>query len=430
MTVFVGMVAGTILTLVFNAMLARMVSHATLGAYFLVFSMVMIATTIAQLGLDKTVVRFVAAARATAHVGRVRRTVVVVFAIGAAASLAIAMVLVLGLGHYLAVRVYHSQAVAGVIGLAAAWIVVNALLSLTAETFRGFKQFWPATLYSGLAVDVLLVVGFGALWVAGVRPTLAQAVAVTVAATGLALVAGAFALWRRVAPLHGEGTTGVWEVTAVSMPLLVTSLANFAVGTGVDLWVVGHFSTTSDVALYGAASRLVFFVATPLIVVSQVVPPIIAELHARGEREQLERTLRSVSTVAGLPAAMVLVAFIAAGGFILSVAYGPYFRHAATVLVILSCARLVAVCTGSSGVTLMMTGHQRTMMLITVGTGVLALIAEILLAPSYGITGVAAATCAAQILLNGLQLVFARIHVGIWTHARFSLDPIRELVRG
>ena len=75
MTVFGGMVAGTILTLVFNAMLARMVSHATLGAYFLVFSMVMIATTIAQLGLDKTVVRFIAAARATSHPGRVRRTV-------------------------------------------------------------------------------------------------------------------------------------------------------------------------------------------------------------------------------------------------------------------------------------------------------------------------------------------------------------------
>jgi O-antigen/teichoic acid export membrane protein len=320
--------------------------------------------------------------------------------------------------------------VAGVIWLAAAWIIVNALLSLTAETFRGFKQFWPATLYSGLAVDILLVGGFGALWLAGVRPTLAQAVGVTVAATGVALAAGAFTLWRRVAPLDGEGTTGVWEVTAVSLPLLVTSLANFAVGTGVDLWVVGHFSSTSDVALYGAASRLVFFVATPLIVVSQVVPPIIAELHARGERDQLERTLRSVSTVAGLPAALVLAAFIGAGGFILSLAYGPYFRHAATVLIILSCARLVAVCTGSSGVTLMMTGHQRTMMLITVGTGAFALVAEILLAPRYGITGVASATCAAQILLNGLQLVFARIHVGIWTHARFSIAPIRELFRG
>jgi O-antigen/teichoic acid export membrane protein len=184
------------------------------------------------------------------------------------------------------------------------------------------------------------------------------------------------------------------------------------------------------VALYGAASRLVFFVATPLIVVSQVVPPIIAELHARGERKQLERTLRSVSTVAGLPAALVLGAFIVAGSFILSIAYGPYFRGAATVLVILSFARLTAVCTGSSGVALMMTGHQRTMMLITVGCGAFALVAEILLAPRYGMTGVAAATCTAQIMLNLLQLVLARVHLGIWTHARLSLEPIKELVRG
>ena len=430
MTVFVGMVAGTILTLLFNAMLARMVSHATLGAYFLVSSMVVIATTFGKLGLEKTVVRFVAAARATGNDGRVRRTVVLVFVIGTLASAAIAAVLVLGLGHFLAVRVYHSQAVAGVIALAAVWIGVNALLSLTAETFRGFKRFWPATVYSGLAVDVLLVLAFGPLWVAGVRPSLAQAVGLTVAMTGVALAVGIGDLWRTVSPLRGEGTAGFREVTAVSVPLLISNVANFAVGTGVDLWVVGHFSTTSDVALYGAASRLVFFVATPLIVVSQVVPPIIAELHARGERDQLERTLRSVSTVAGLPAALVLAAFIAAGGSILSIAYGPYFRDAATVLVILSVARLTAVCTGSSGVTLMMTGHQRTMMLITVGSGAFALVAEILLAPRYGITGVAAATCTAQIMLNVLQLVFARIHVGIWTHARFSLEPIRELVRG
>jgi len=430
MTVFVGMVAGTILTLVFNAMLARMVSHGTLGAYFLVSSMVVIATTIAKFGLDKTVVRFVAAARATGDLGRVRRTVVLVFVLGGTASAVIAAVLMLGLGHFLAVDVYHSQAVAGVIALAAVWIGLNALLSLTAETFRGFKRFWPATLYSGLALDILLVAGFGVLWIAGVRPTLAQAVGMTVAMTAVALVAGMADLWRRVSPLQGAGTAGLREVTAVSMPLLVSNVANFAVGTGVDLWVVGHFSNTSDVALYGAASRLVFFVATPLIVVSQVVPPIIAELHARGERRQLERTLRSVSTVAGVPAAVVLVAFIIAGGFILSLVYGPYFRGAATVLVILSVARLTAVCTGSSGVTLMMTGHQRTMMLITVGSGTFALVTEILLAPSYGITGVAAATCTAQIMLNLLQLVFARIHVGIWTHARFSLEPIRELVRG
>lgn len=430
LTVFVGMAAGTVLTLIFNAILARMLPPGTLGAYFLVFSMVMLGTTLAQLGLDRAVVRLVAAARATGDPGRARRAIGVVFVMGTLSALTLGAIVALGLGRFLAVHIYHSPAVSGVVVLAAGWIVVNALLSLTAETYRGFKRFWPATLLSGLAVDILLVMTFGGLWIAGARVSLTQAVALTAAATTVALAAGGVLLWRRVARLRGQGAVGVGEVASISLPLVVTSIASFTVGTGVDLWVVSNFSSASDVALYGAASRLVFFVATPLIIITQVVPPIIAELHARGEREQLERALRSVSTLAGIPAAFVLGAFIVAGGFIMALVYGPYYRHGATVLVILSCARLVAVCTGSSGATLMMTGHQRTLMLLTMATGAFSLTTEILLAPRYGITGVAAATCAAQIMQNALQLTFVRLRVGIWTHARLSLEPIRELVRG
>jgi len=430
LTVFVAMTIGTIVTLVLNAILARVMAHSQLGAYFLVFSLVMIASTIGQMGLDRTVVRLVAAARATGDGARARRTVRLVFLLGLGASSLVAVALVLGLGDFIAVHIYHSQAVAGVIGLAALWVLVKALLALTAETFRGFKRFWPATFYNGLAVDSLLVLSFGALWAAGARPTLDEAVGITVAATALALVAGVVMLRRSVTSLSGGGEVEPREVIGISLPLLATSVASFAVGTGVDLWVVGHFRPESDVALYGAAYRLVFFVATGFIIVSQVVPPIIAELHAKGQRRELEQALRSVSTLAGIPAVIVLVTFLLAGPFVMEVVYGPFFRQGATVLAILSIARLVAVCTGSSGATLMMTGHQRTMMTITVATGVVSLTAEILLAPSYGITGVAAATCAAQILQNALQLTFARLRVGIWTHARFSIEPLRELLRG
>jgi O-antigen/teichoic acid export membrane protein len=429
-TVFLAMTVGTIVTLILNAILARVLGHGQLGAYFLVFSMVMIGSTIGQMGLDRTVVRLVAAARATGDGGRARRTVVLVFLLGLAASSLVALVLVLGLGDFIAVHIYHSQAVAGVVGLAAAWVLVKSLLALTAETFRGFKRFWPATLYNGLAVDSLLVLAFGGCWVAGVRPTLGEAVGVSVAATGVALLAGLGMLRRSFSPLAGEGSVGTREVVSISWPLLVTSIASFGVGTGVDLWVVGHFRPASDVALYGAAYRLVFFVATGFIIVSQVVPPIIAELHTRGQKRELENALRSISTLAGIPAIVVLVVFLAAGPFVMELVYGPFFRQGATVLAILSCARLVAVCTGSSGATLMMTGHQRTMMALTFCTAIFSVTTEILLAPTYGITGVAAATAVAQTMQNLLQLVFARVRVGIWTHARFSLEPLRELVRG
>jgi O-antigen/teichoic acid export membrane protein len=429
-TVFLGMGLATVLTLILNHILANTLGPSRLGEYFLVASMVMIGSIVAQMGLDRTVVRLVSASRGTGDTGRARRSVRIVFAMGLSSSLVIAALLVLGVGNFVAIHIYHSEAVAGVIGLAAVWTVVTAMLSLTAETFRGFQRFWPATLYSGLAVDALLVAVFGALWAAGARPTLHEAVALSAGATALALAAGFFTLRGPVGRLSGDADVPVREVASISVPLLITSIASFAVGTGVDLWVVGHYRPATDVALYGAASRLVFFVATPFIIVSQVVPPIIAELYARGEKEQLESSLRSISTLAGIPAAAVLLVFVVAGGFVMELVYTPFFRDGATVLAILSCARLVAVWTGSSGATLMMTGHQRTMMTLTVATGVGSLAGEILLAPSYGITGVACATCAAQILQNLLQLVFARVRVGIWTHARFSLEPVRELVRG
>jgi hypothetical protein len=99
-----------------------------------------------------------------------------------------------------------------------------------------------------------------------VRPTLGEAVGVSVAATAVALVAGLVMLRPNVSRLTHEGSVGTREVVSISWPLLVTSIASFGVGTGVDLWVVGHFRPASDVALYGAAYRLVFFVATGFII--------------------------------------------------------------------------------------------------------------------------------------------------------------------
>ena len=376
-TVFVGMAVGTVLTLILNHILANTLGPSLLGQYFLVFSMVTIGSTVAQMGLDRTVVRLVSASRGVGDAGRARHTVRVVYTMGLASSLLLAAVLMLGLGHFVAIHIYHSEAIAAVIGLTAAWVVVKALLLLTAETFRGFQRFWPATVYSGLAVDGLLAAAFGALWIAGARPSLREAVAISVAATAIALAVALISLRGQVSRLHGDGDVRAREIASISVPLLVTSVASFVVGTGVDLWVVGHFRPATDVALYGAASRLVFFVATPFIIVSQVVPPIIAELYARGEKEQLESSLRSISTLAGIPAALMLIVFVVAGGFVMEVVYTPFFREGATVLAILSCARLVAVCTGSSGATLMMTGHHRTMMVLTVATGIVSVTAKI-----------------------------------------------------
>ncbi|MGZ4430353.1 MAG: flippase [Gaiellales bacterium] len=426
--VFGGKLLGAFAGVTVNALLARLLGHAELGAYFLIFSMALLGSGIAQLGMERAVVRVVSQSLALGSPGRARAAVRTVFVCGTLGALVSSAVLVLGVGRFLADHVYHSRLISGAIVFGAAWLIALVLQTLVAETLRGFQRFGAATLFGGLLVDLFSVAVFGGLWLLDAHPSLGQVVLTTVGLMSVSLLVGGWMLARRMAALGHEGTLRRADVLSLAWPLLVTNIASFLVGTGVDLWVVGAFRSADQVALYGAASRLVFVVATPLIIVSQVVPPVISELHAQGRNRQLEHSLRAVSTLSGIPAAVVLLVFLAAGAPIMGLVFGGFYREGAMVLAILSCARLFAVCTGSSGTALMMTGHQRTMMTITVVTGLCSLTGELLLVRPYGIAGVALATAVAQVMQNSLQLAFARARLGIWTHVRFSLEPVMELV--
>jgi O-antigen/teichoic acid export membrane protein len=430
--VLLGTAAGTVIGTAAIGLLGRVLSPTDLGAYFLAFSLATFGGTISQLGMERAVVRFVAAALGVGEPGRARRSVKIVFISAAIGSLFVSGVFVIWLGDFLATNLFHSKALASVTVYVGAWIIAAAFQSLFAETFRSFQRFWLATIFNGVLVDLVCVGVFGTLYLSrgADSATLAQAIVVTVGAITVTLVVAAVILGRRYAALHGPGDVRVREVVDVAWPLLGFNVATFVVGKGVDIWVVGALASQSDVALYGAAVKLVFYVATPFIIASQVVPPIIAELWAQGKKRQLERSLREISTLAGVPAAAVLVFFLVAGPWIMQFVYGrAFYREGAVVLAVLSIARLFAVVTGNSGAALQMTGFQRTMMYLTFFSGACSLAAEIVFGNLYGMIGVACSTAAAQILQNSLQLYYARKKLGIWTHAELSLRPFIALVK-
>jgi O-antigen/teichoic acid export membrane protein len=427
-SVFTGMALGAVLGLIVNALLARLLTHEALGAYYLMFSLAAFGAQIANLGMEKAVVRGVAAGLGTGRPGEARAATRLAFTFGSVGALVVAAVLVVGLGGFLARHVYHSELMAGAIVFGAGWLITLAMQTLVAETFRGYQKFWLATLFSGLSVDILGVVVFGLLWLGHAHPTLAQAIVITFGVTAVSVLIGGGLIVRRVRSLGREGHVSPRQMLSIGWPLVLTSAFNFTLGTGIDLWVIGAFRSADEVALYGAAFRLVFFVATPFIIASQVVPPIIAELYAKGRKQDLEVSLREVATIAGIPASMVLLAFLFFGASIMGFVYGDFFRQGATVLAVLSVARLYAVCTGNSGALLMMTGHQKTMMRITMTSAIFGLTAELIAVRPFGMVGVAVATALAQILQNTLQLVIGHRRTGIWSHAELSLRPIRAVL--
>jgi O-antigen/teichoic acid export membrane protein len=427
--VLLGTAGATILGTAATGLIAHVLGKNSFGVYSLGFSIATIGGTLSQLGMERAVVRLVAAALGTELPGRARKTLRLVFTSALIGSAFLALLLVFGLGDFLATTLFHSEALAQVMQFVAIWVIAAAFQSLLAESFRAFQRFWLATLFNGLLFDVVAVFVFGWLYFQHRHITVANAILLTVGAITVSCVVAGVLLARRYATLHGPGDIRFRELFDVAWPLLGFNMATFLVGTGVDLWVVGSLASKGDVALYAAASKLVFYVGTAFIIASQVVPPIIAELWAQGKKQQLEKALREVATLAGLPALIVLGVFVFAGSWVMTVVYGPAFSAGAGVLAILSTARLVAVVTGNSGVALQMTGYQRTMFYLTIFTGVCSLAAEIIFGRMYGLIGVAWSTAAAQAMQNLLQLGFAKRKLGIWTQAELSLRPFFALVK-
>lgn len=422
-------VAGLGLSLAMNGLLARLLGPNRFGVFLLTGTMVVIGSTLAGMGLNRSVVRFAAASLAVGEPGGARDAIRIAVGWTALAAAAIGLVLSLGSGQWFFRHVLDQPGVAAVVPLAAGWLFASSLQIVLTEAFRGLSRFAYAALLQTFVTDFVTVGVLGGVYLYAQAATLSQALGiVTGVATLVMLLTGAL-LIKTMSSLRGPGDVRRQEMFRVARPLLVTSLGIYLLGHGIDLWILGAFRPTETVSLYGSAAKLVVLVATPMVIFSGVIPPLVAELHAQGKVRKLERTLRTGATIIGIPALLVLLVFIVAGPWVLDVIYGPFYRQAAPILVVLSSARAIAIWTGTCGIALMMTGHQRDMMWTTIVSACVSIAGGLLAAPRFGAMGVAVATGVGQLLQNGWQLLLARRRLGIWTHVTFSRETIRELVR-
>ena len=126
--VFGAKIDGTIiLGLVLNVLLARLLPPGQLGAYFTSYTLVLIGSTIAQLGLDRAVVRLVSAALAVGLPGRARNSMRTVFLVSSLGALAMGVLLITGVGGWLARDIYHANVLVAAMPLIAGWLVITAV---------------------------------------------------------------------------------------------------------------------------------------------------------------------------------------------------------------------------------------------------------------------------------------------------------------
>ena len=409
---FLAQVTVVPFSLISNGLLARLFSPAELGVYFIAISLASTGALIAQFGMAQSIVRLVAENLERPLVAG--QAIKIALIVGGTGSAVVAASLSAGLGDVLSRVVFESENLRPVIGLVGGLIIAMTLRNLVAQSLRGFHDIRMAELTGRVISSFLFVCAYTYLWTAEVDLDLSTVLLIIIGGTFASLLVGVVGLVGKVGEWPQEGEPKLGKILSMSKPFWVSSIFLSLLTIG-PLWIVGTLGNESDVAIYGACSRLVILVLLPLVIVNQVTPPMIVELYGKRDFYQLEKLLRSIATVAGIPALIVLCFFMFFSEDILALIFGSYYMLGGSVLAILSVGYLFNVACGSCGVVLLMTGGERTMMLMTLLSTVFVLLSSFIAFQFFGILGVACSVSSGMILHNLLMLYAAKKTARVWT---------------
>lgn len=332
------------------------------------------------------------------------------------------------IGEWLAIDVFQMDVMTSVIGYIAIWIVIAAFQTPIAETFRGLHDIRLAVWLDGNVSGVVLALAVATVLVFDWKLDFRLAIAAAVCASFISLLIGVNLLWRRRHVFQGPGGIEHRLVLSMAAPLFVTNVTTHGINQ-LSLWIVALYLGAQDVALYGAAWRLVNMLALPLMLMNMTVNPMIAELIATREHARLQNALRGSATLAAIPTLLVLSSYILLGEEILGMIFGSGYEAAAPILSILSGGMLINAWTGSCTQLLAMAGYQRILMGLTIITGVASTIATIYATQTWGMVGAACAISGGRVVHNLLGWLLAYRLSGLWTHATFHPGFIQMALR-
>jgi O-antigen/teichoic acid export membrane protein len=237
---------------------------------------------------------------------------------------------------------------------------------------------------------------------------------------GAASAAVAFSLailmLRRHLPVELHATTPemhprIWWSSAIPMAL---TEGMRVLQSHLVILLMGLMATITMVGLFKVASSVALLIAVPVTLLNVVGAPVLARLHAQGDRARSQRLLRLIALgMTGSSLALTLP-FLAAGQPLLSAVFGEDFGAANDALLVLCGSAVINGLFGANAALLNMTGHHTRVTRASGFSLVLLALASPPLITNGGILGAAIASALSMLAWN----------VFMWRDARrlLSLD--------
>lgn len=235
---------------------------------------------------------------------------------------------------------------------------------------------------------LLLVVAFGFVTILGGLTDYLSIVALGISLCLIVILQGGVihrvfsGLTRNVSPSYDA-----YGWLKVSLPLLFNSIFSIVI-LRVDTLAVGFFLGSEEVGIYGAAVKTATMVGVTLLAANTIVAPLIASYYTRRDIAGLQDVV-SLATLGSFGFSLVIgLGVMLLSGPILG-AFGTEFIRARLPLLILILGQLVNVGSGSVGLLMVLTGHERQSMIVLGWCALIISALCLVVIPVFGIVGAA-----------------------------------------
>lgn len=412
-----GRFIGIALDLATQIIIVRALTRSDFGAFAFGMTVASMASTVALLGLDKTISRFVPIYEETGDSRRLAGSIVVAF--GTVAGVCAAMLLVvIGVQTTIGSDLIENNLARELVLILFLLTPVRAFDSLMTACFTIFAS--PRAIVIrrnilGPGLQLLVVIAVAA------TDSDPEILAVGYVIAGILGIGLFGVLLVRLFEQHGildrirrrDVTLPIRALFGFSLPLLSSDIV-YLLRTSMVVILLQYIATSSDVASYQAVLPL----ARQNLLIYQtfgfLFVPVAARLFARGANSRLREMYWQTSAwiaVATFPALAVSVALAEP---LTTLLFTSAYADSAAVLAILAVGHYISAALGFNSLTLRVQGSVRFIVVVDVLSTIVSLATSLLLIRSFGALGAAIGTTATMVVQNLLyQAGLVRSPIGL-----------------
>ncbi|WP_265107830.1 flippase [Halosolutus halophilus] len=414
--VFVGALLENFARLAERVLIGRTVSAEAYGEFSIGLAILTLSVTSAMAGFSQGIPRYMARFDDPADErGALLTGLVVTLPI----ALALCAVLVLA-GDVIVAQLFESVGSELLLTLFVVTIPLVITFQLGIAAIRGYENTSYKILarnvtYPGvrlLLLGTFLSLGFG-VHAAGYSYLIAAIVTTLVT----------YVLLRRLLTLTGPSRFHIREMTAFSVPLIVSTVAATLM-TKTDTLMLGYFRASSEVGIYNAAYPLANSLVVILGTFGYMYLPVASRLDGDGERESMNRVYQMTTKWVFVLTFPLFVTFVVMPSDVIALAFGQQYASGGIALAILSIGFFTNAAVGRNRETLSALGYTKFILVTNVGALGINIVANVALIPRYGFVGAAIASASSFVGLNLFVYLFLARKFDIRPYNRTSLRLI------